>query len=102
MAEKIVLWRVHTNAYDRAKAAIDWVETDKLTDTSYWVNNHRCARQTNTLCVYLSFEEAHEAAMQRITDALEVLRTQVLKAQAAADAIVKLQPQDCLQSTSRW
>ncbi len=100
--EKIKIWRLRTAEWDRSQVEIEWLEVDRLTDSSYWMKGRLCKRVTNTTRVFLTFEEAHEHAMKRVIAAADEIHKQAIAIAGAVDSIKAIRPQDCKQSMLRW
>ena len=100
--EKIKIWRLRINEFDRSRVAIEWLEADRLTSSSYWLEGQRCSRITNTSKIFMTFGEAQAAAMKRVSDTVDDIKKKMLDLVGAVDAIKGMRPDTCKQSTSRW
>jgi len=100
--EKIKIWRLTTKEWDHSSVIIEWLEVERLTDSSYWLNGRRCHRVTTTSKIFMTFGEAQEVAMERVSRAVDDIKKQMIALVGAVDSIKAMRPDTCKQSTSRW
>lgn len=100
--EKIKIWRLTTKEWDHSSVRIEWLEADRLTDSSYWLNGQRCQRVTTTSRIFMTFGEAQEVAMERVSRAVDDIKKQMIDLVGAVDEIKAMRPDTCKQSISRW
>jgi len=100
--EKIKIWRLTTKEWDRSYVLIEWLEADRTSASSYWLNGRRCHRVTTTSQIFMTFAAAQEAAMERVSRAVDDIKKKLIDIVGAVDAVKSLRPDTCKQSTSRW
>lgn len=63
---KIVVYKAYIGDGLSPRAIVSKMEVDRVTDTSYWINGRRYARQGGWVSVVDTLEEAMEIATERL------------------------------------